>query len=73
MSVDLRESGGHMRSIYFVLSTSAILGVGVPYTVAAADLPAKAPIYKAPAPAPLYNWTGFYFGGNIGEHGPISR
>lgn len=33
----------------------------------AADLPAKAPVYKAPPPPPaLYNWTGFYVGGNIG-------
>src|SRR5688572_29906642 len=29
----------------------------------AADLPAKAPVYtKAPAAAPLFNWTGFYAG-----------
>src|SRR5215467_3067836 len=55
-----------MRNIYFVLSTSAVLGLGMLETVAAADRPVKAPIYKAPAPAPLYNWTGFYFGGNIG-------
>ncbi|KWV60505.1 hypothetical protein AS156_28790 [Bradyrhizobium macuxiense] len=33
---------------------------------AAADLPA-APAYKAPAPAvAVYNWTGFYVGGNAG-------
>jgi outer membrane immunogenic protein len=31
----------------------------------AADLPVKAPIYKA-APAPVYNWTGCYAGGNVG-------
>jgi outer membrane immunogenic protein len=31
----------------------------------AADLPAKAPIYKAP-PAAIYNWTGFYVGGGLG-------
>ena len=55
-----------MRNIYFVLSASAILGLGVPHTVAAADRPLKAPIYKAPAPAPVYSWTGFYLGGNIG-------
>lgn len=29
---------------------------------AAADLPAKAPEFKAP-PAPVWNWTGFYVGG----------
>jgi outer membrane immunogenic protein len=29
----------------------------------AADIAAKAP---PPAPAPVYNWTGFYVGGNAG-------
>ena len=34
----------------------------------AADLPAKAPVYtKAPAYVePIYDWTGFYIGGNVG-------
>ncbi len=32
----------------------------------AADLPAKAPIYKAPPPVAAYSWTGCYVGGNIG-------
>ena len=31
----------------------------------AADLPVKAPVYKAPVVAP-YNWTGWYAGANIG-------
>lgn len=31
----------------------------------AADLPVKAPIYKA-GPAPMFNWTGFYAGVNGG-------
>jgi outer membrane immunogenic protein len=31
---------------------------------AAADMSVKAPI--APVPAPIYSWTGFYVGGNIG-------
>jgi outer membrane immunogenic protein len=31
----------------------------------AADMPIKGPIYKA-APAPAFNWTGFYFGGHLG-------
>jgi outer membrane immunogenic protein len=29
----------------------------------AADMPVKAP---PPAPAPVYSWTGFYIGGNVG-------
>jgi len=44
---------------------AAIAAVGVSNIASAADLPAKAPIYKAPvAVAP--DWTGFYVGGNIG-------
>jgi outer membrane immunogenic protein len=31
----------------------------------AADLPAKAPVYKAPPP-PVWSWTGFYVGANVG-------
>jgi outer membrane immunogenic protein len=31
-----------------------------------ADMPTKAPFYKAPAAASVYNWTGFYVGGNVG-------
>jgi len=30
----------------------------------AADL--RAPVYKAPPPAPVFSWTGFYFGGHGG-------
>jgi outer membrane immunogenic protein len=33
----------------------------------AADLPARAPVYtKAPEMVPVYDWTGFYIGGNLG-------
>jgi outer membrane immunogenic protein len=31
----------------------------------AADLPAKAPVYKTPVAAP-YNWAGFYIGADVG-------
>src|SRR5215831_6868245 len=55
-----------MRNIYFVLSASAILELGVAQAVTAADRSVKAPVYKAPVPAPVYSWTGFYLGGNIG-------
>lgn len=32
----------------------------------AADMPVKAPVYKAPVVAPVYDWTGFYVGVNGG-------
>jgi outer membrane immunogenic protein len=33
----------------------------------AADMPIRGPQYKyAPAPAPVFNWTGFYVGAHIG-------
>jgi len=34
----------------------------------AADLPTKAPARAYVAPAPVFTWTGFYVGGNIGGH-----
>ena len=50
----------------FLLGTAAIIAFAAP--AAAADLPArtytKAPAYTAPQA--VYNWTGFYIGGNIG-------
>ena len=32
----------------------------------ASDLPAKAPVYKAPIAVPPYNWSGLYVGANFG-------
>ena len=43
-----------------LLATVAL--VGFASTASAADMPVKAPIYKAPVVAPLYNWTGPYIG-----------
>ncbi|HEY6025062.1 MAG TPA: outer membrane protein [Pseudolabrys sp.] len=45
------------------LATSALAAFALP--AAAADLPARMPT-KAPIVAPLYNWTGFYVGVNLG-------
>ncbi len=39
------------------------LGLGVAHAASAADMPAKAPAYKAPAAA---NWTGVYVNGGYG-------
>jgi outer membrane immunogenic protein len=50
-----------------LLSTAAIIVLAAPAT--AADLPARPRATKAPAytaPAAVYNWTGFYIGGQIG-------
>src|ERR1700690_39425 len=47
-----------------LLATVAV--VGFTSIASAADLPTKAPVYKAPAVAPVSNWTGFYVGLNAG-------
>jgi outer membrane immunogenic protein len=44
-----------------LLAITALVGSAV-----AADMPVKAPVYKAPVVAPIYNWTGFYLGLNAG-------
>jgi len=54
-----------MRHLKLKLLTGAALSVVFAHGVFAADLPVKAPVLK-PLPAPLYNWTGFYVGGNFG-------
>jgi len=46
-----------------LLSGAALAALAVP--ALAADLPAR-PVYKAPPAAPVYGWTGFYGGVNLG-------
>jgi outer membrane immunogenic protein len=54
-----------MRRIYCAtLAAGAVIGFAS--MAAAADLPVKAPVYKAPVAAPVYSWTGCYFGANTG-------
>jgi len=48
-----------------VLSACAALAA-LPTSTFAADMPVKAPVYKAPPPVVAYSWTGFYLGGNLG-------
>ena len=47
-----------------LLATVGLIGLGIAAPASAADMAVKA----APAPyvAPIYNWTGFYIGGNGG-------
>ena len=49
----------------FLLGTVAVALVGMAAPALAADMPYKAPP-PAPYVAPIYNWTGFYIGGNGG-------
>lgn len=54
-----------MKNIW--LSAVAIAAITASSSAIAADLAAR-PYTKAPAyaPAPIYNWTGFYIGGHVG-------
>jgi outer membrane immunogenic protein len=51
-----------------LLASVAVLAIAMPLSAQAADLPPAAPAYKSPviAPAPAYNWTGFYIGASLG-------
>jgi outer membrane immunogenic protein len=49
----------------------ALAAIGLASVASAADLPAKAPVYKAPVATPAYSWTGFYLGVNAG--GSVGR
>jgi outer membrane immunogenic protein len=57
----------------FLLSAAALAVLTVGYANAA-DLPA-APAYKAPPGliVPVYDWTGFYIGGHIGESWAVTN
>ena len=43
------------------------IGLGGLESALAADLPAKAPFYKAPVRAQPYDWGGLYVGANAGD------
>jgi outer membrane immunogenic protein len=51
-----------MKRIVVSAALLATTGIGAQ----AADLPTKAPYYKAPVAAQVYDWTGFYYGANVG-------
>ena len=48
-----------------LLSGVALVALFAAAPASAADVPVRGPVYKA-APAPVFNWTGFYFGGHVG-------
>jgi outer membrane immunogenic protein len=50
------------RSALLVL----ICAIGTAQAASAADMPAAAPVYKAPAAVVAYNWSGVYIGANVG-------
>lgn len=51
-----------MRRLHFVF-LAAVAVIGFASVASAADMPTKAPMV---APAPIYNWSGFYIGGFAG-------
>src|SRR5690349_8999500 len=50
----------------FLLTGAALAVLAVATPALAADMAARGPVYKAPAAAPLFNWTGFYAGAHVG-------
>ena len=50
----------------FSFGAIALVALNAGTAALAADLQAKAPVYKAPPPIVVYNWTGFYLGANLG-------
>jgi outer membrane immunogenic protein len=55
-----------MRNSNLIVLGAAAIGIILDVGAAtAADLSAKAPVYKAPAAA-AWSWTGFYLGANVG-------
>ncbi|MGY2905092.1 outer membrane protein [Bradyrhizobium sp. URHC0002] len=52
-------------SIFKAIAASALAAMVATSAASAADLAAR-PYTKAPLLEPIYNWTGFYIGGNVG-------
>jgi outer membrane immunogenic protein len=55
-----------MRQIFVATVGAAILSLAFAPSALAADIPAKASVYKAPAVLTSDSWTGFYVGGSLG-------
>src|SRR5207245_3241537 len=59
-------------SIFKAIAASALAAMAATSAASAADLAAR-PYTKAPMMEPVYNWTGFYIGGNVGYSWGRSR
>jgi outer membrane immunogenic protein len=49
-----------------MLGSAALVALLAAGSAMAADLSRPEPVYKAPPPPPIFSWTGFYIGGNLG-------
>jgi outer membrane immunogenic protein len=58
--------GAVMKRLTIALLAVSSLSLGLSQIASAADMPVKAPVYKAPVAAPAYTWTGCYVGGHVG-------
>jgi outer membrane immunogenic protein len=54
-----------IMSRFHCAALAAVAVIGFASVASAADTPTKAPVIQA-APAAIYNWTGWYVGGNAG-------
>ncbi len=61
------------RHLAWLIMPVVMLSIGGFDASLAADMAVKAPAYKAPPPVAVYNWTGFYVGGNIGAIGSTGK
>ena len=52
----------NLKYTRLALTSLVIMGMGAVSTASAADMAVKAP----PPPVVVYNWTGFYIGGDVG-------
>ena len=53
---------------HFLLGSVAFVALAAADRASAADMPVRAPIYKAaPAAVSIHNWTGFYIGAGWGR------
>jgi outer membrane immunogenic protein len=63
----LKFPGAFIHRVTTAIIACVAFSLGLSQAASTADLPAKAPVYSAPAAAPApWSWTGFYVGGNAG-------